>query len=207
MKKRIKQALSCLLTIALMPTFGMVPAFAKETQTTEEALKAEISELYASEPGEVGRLHKMQAFIMELALHAKTLNPDFKIIPQDAAELAFIDGDVDKGALESLISLVDGWGKEEMLFDGDGNTPNDEQKAYVELVKEGLMVTETSTVETAEKLEEYYARAEHWGIIPYPRIGGELAQELFPSKRWGLLLGREPGNDRSWRQNKRRQEY
>jgi len=173
---------------ALAVTMGAAtPSAAKAPAPQDQAtaaLKAEIDQLYASDPGLLGRTHKMQAFIMELALHAKTRNPDFKIIPQDAAELAFVDGDVDKGVLKDLVSLVDGWGKEDLLLDGDGVTPTDEQRAYLELVRKGLMVTETSTVETAAELQEYYARAAKWGVIPYPRIGGELAQQLNPGKRW-----------------------
>jgi endo-alpha-1,4-polygalactosaminidase (GH114 family) len=156
----------------------------QEPADSTTVLKQEINELYASGPGLVGRTHKMQAFIMELALHAKTRDPDFKIIPQDAAQLAFVDGDVSKGELPGLLSLVDGWGKEELLMRGDGITPTKEQEAYVKLAQDGLMVTETSTVDSTAELDEYYARAKNWGIIPYPRIGGDLAQQLYPGKRW-----------------------
>ena len=184
MKRQFKQVISCVLILTLVLTFGTVPAFAKEKPTTEEALKAEIKDLYASEPGLVGRTHKMQAFIMELALHAKSRNPDFKIIPQDGINLAFIDGDWNKGVQKSLISLVDGWGIEGMVGNKSGTTPNDTQKKYMKLVEEGLLVTDTTVCETQEQLDNYYARASAWGIIPYPRIGGALAQELFPGKRW-----------------------
>ena len=186
MRRTIKQALlfavapALLLTISASPTSAATPPSDEGTA----ALKAEINQLYASGSGSLGRTHKMQAFIMELALHAKARNPDFKVIPQDAAQLAFIDGNVDNGVLPGLVSLVDGWGKEEMLLSGDGTTPTNGQRAYVELAKKGLMVTETSTVDSDAQLQEYYRRAANWGIIPYPRIGGTLAQQLFPGKRW-----------------------
>jgi len=128
MKRQFKQAISCLLTLTMLLTFNAVPAFAKETTTKEEALKAEINQLYASEPGLVGRTHKMQAFIMELALHAKSRNPDFKIIPQDGINLAFIDGDWNKGVQKGLISLVDGWEIEGMVGTASGTTSNDTLK-------------------------------------------------------------------------------
>ncbi|GIF50442.1 hypothetical protein DFJ67_5772 [Asanoa ferruginea] len=184
---RRRQILAAALATPLLLTTTAAPASAAKPcvqDPTVAALKAKINELYASGSGLVGRTHKMQAFIMELALHAKTRNPDFKIIPQDAAALAFIDGDVSKGVLPDLVSLVDGWGKESLLLGGDGTTPTSEQAAYIALVKEGLMVTETSTVNSPAQLQEYYRRAQNWGIIPYPRIGGTLAQQLFPGKRW-----------------------
>ncbi len=184
MKRQFKQVISCVLILTLALTLGAVPTFAGEKPTTEEALKAEIKELYASEPGLVGRTHKMQAFIMELALHAKSRNPDFKIIPQDGINLAFIDGDWNKGVQKSLISLVDGWGIEGMVGNKSVTTPNETQKKYMKLVEEGLLVTDTTVCDTKEQLDNYYARASAWGIIPYPRIGGELAQTLFKGKRW-----------------------
>jgi endo-alpha-1,4-polygalactosaminidase (GH114 family) len=171
----------------LMLTMGAIsaaPAAPAPADDGNAALKAQIRQLYSGEPGLLGRTHKMQAFIMELALHAKAQNPDFKVIPQDAAQLAFIDGNVDNGVLPGLVSLVDGWGKESLLLSGDGTTPTNDQRAYIELAKQGLTVTETSTVNSDAQLQEYYRRAANWDIIPYPRIGGTLAQQLYPGKRW-----------------------
>ena len=134
MNRRIRRALLFSVAPALLVTMVAPPASAAQPSADDPtaALKAEINQLYASEPGLVGRAHKMQAFIMELALHAKTRNPDFKVIPQDAAQLAFIDGNVNNGVLPSLLSLVDGWGKEGLLLSGDGITPTSDQRAYLE---------------------------------------------------------------------------
>lgn len=186
MTRRIRQAVLFPVAAALLVTMLATPASAAKPMPDDSAaaLKAEIDQLYAGEPGLLGRTHKMQAFIMELALHAKTRNPDFKIIPQDAAQLAFVDGDVNKGVLEDLVALVDGWGKEGMLLGGDGVTPTATQRPYLELVNHGLMVSETSTINSLAQLQDYYARAQNWGVIPYPRIGGTLAQQLFPGQRW-----------------------
>lgn len=186
MSKHVKRFLALGLTCAMILSMGGVTAFAKEEPRDPDALKAEIAELYASEPGLVGRTHKMQAFIMELALHAKSRNPDFKIIPQDGINLAFVDGDWTKGVQKSLLSLVDGWGIEGMVGKDADLTPNETQQKYMKLVEEGIYVSDTTVCNTQEQLDNYYARAKAWGIIPYPRIGGELAQSLFPGKRWAV---------------------
>ena len=196
-KRYIRRALIVAIAPILVATMGATspaapaapadpadPAAQAAAGDGNAALKEEIRQLYSGEPGLLGRTHKMQAFIMELALHAKAQNPDFKVIPQDAAQLAFIDGNVNNGVLPGLMSLVDGWGKESLLLSGDGTTPTNDQKAYIKLAQEGLMVTETSTVNSSAQLTEYYRRAAQWDIIPYPRIGGTLAQQLFPGKRW-----------------------
>lgn len=185
MKKQFRRALSCVLILAMVMTFGIPSLAVGEAPTEADALRAEIEALYASEPGLVGRTHKMQAFIMELALHAKTRNPDFKIIPQDGINLAFVDGDWEKGLHPGMMALIDGWGIEGMVGSGDPDAePSETQQKYMELVKAGKYVSDTTSVNTAEKLSNYYARAEKWGIIPYPRIGGELAEQLFPGWRW-----------------------
>jgi len=154
-----------------------------------EKLKAEIETLYASESGTTGRLRKMQAFIMELALHAKLLNPEFKIIVQDGIDLAFEEGDWNLGGKKSLIKLVDGWGIEGVVGSSATETsvpaPNTNQQKYTRLTEYGLMVTDTTSVTTSAALQSYYNRARAWNIIPFPRIGGTLASaDLFPGWRW-----------------------
>ena len=182
MNRRIRQAL-LLLAPALLVTMSAAPASAARPNADDPtaALKAEINQLYASEPGLVGRTHKMQAFIMELALHAKTRNPDFKVIPQDAAQLAFVDGDVTKGVLPGLISLVDGWGKEGVLLSGDGITPTNDQLAYLELANNGLMVTETSTVNSSASSRSTTAGPRTGGSSRTPASAGRWPSSCSPA--------------------------
>ena len=161
-----------------------------------EALTAKVDELYEGEVGWEGRLHKMQAFIMEIAIHAKTINPNFKIIPQDGIDLAFIDGDYLNGTLPELMALVDGWGIEGVVGSGVySGTPSEDQDKYRLLsLGAGKFVTDTTTCGTeVALLDNYYPKAELLSIIPYPRIGGgfsrtgvysPLAEEMFPGKRW-----------------------
>ena len=159
-------------------------------------LPAYIEELYASEDGLIGRTRKMQAFIMEIALHAKLVNPNFKIIPQDGIDLAFEDGDWNKGAKKALINLVDGWGIEGAVGTADSDllpSPSTDAQKYTRLTEYGLMVTDTTTCTTPQRLQNYYNRARAWNIIPFPRIGftatppaGQvsLADTLYPGRRW-----------------------
>ncbi len=111
------------------------------------------------------------------------------MIPQDGINLAFVDGDWEKGLNQDLVSLLDGWGIEGMVGKGpldEPDTPNEEQQKYMKLVEAGLLVTDTTVCKTQEELRNYYDRAKAWGIIPYPRIGGELSEELFPAWRWAV---------------------
>ena len=147
-------------------------------------LNKEIQSLYTDASGAPGRIHKMQAFIMELSLHAKSRNPDFKVIAQNGAFLAYNDGKMENGEQFSIKKLVDGYGVEGIVGTGESLRPDIFQRMYVDQAKRGKFVTDTTTVRSEEDLGNYLARADAWGIIPYPRLGAELAVEELHGKRW-----------------------
>ena len=165
-----------------------------EDQTAEEnpytdpdyvdELNKEINTLYNDGPGKIGRVHKMQAFIMELALHAKAQDPNFKVIVQNAAILGYKDGKIENGEHHFMKDLVDGYSVEGVVGKGTSLEPGYFQEPYVDQAKRGKFVSDTTAVRTEEQLNNYLARADAWGIAPFPKVGGELAQELFPGWRW-----------------------
>lgn len=165
-----------------------------EEQTAEEnpytdpdyvaELNKTINTFYNDGSGKIGRVHKMQAFIMELALHAKTQNPNFKVIIQNAAILGYNDGKIENGEQHFMKDLVDGYSVEGVVGKGTSLEPGYFQEPYVDQAKRGKFVSDTTAVRTEEQLNNYLARADAWGIAPFPKVGGELAQELFPGWRW-----------------------
>ena len=165
-----------------------------EDQTAEEnpytdpdyvdELNKEINTLYNDGPGKIGRVHKMQAFIMELALHAKAQDPNFKVIVQNAAILGYKDGKIENGEHHFMKDLVDGYSVEGVVGKGTSLEPGYFQEPYVDQAKRGKFVSDTTAVRTEEQLKNYLTRADAWGITPFPKVGGELAQELFPGWRW-----------------------
>ena len=165
-----------------------------EDQTAEEnpytdpdyvdELNKEINTLYNDGPGKIGRVHKMQAFIMELALHAKAQDPNFKVIVQNAAILGYKDGKIENGEHHFMKDLVDGYSVEGVVGKGTSLDPGYFQEPYVDQAKRGKFVSDTTAVRTEEQLKNYLTRADAWGITPFPKVGGELAQELFPGWRW-----------------------
>ena len=100
-----------------------------------QELDQEIDILYNGGIGKTGRIRKMQAFILELALHAKTQNPDFAVIVQNAGYLAYNDGRFENGDQSYIKDLVDGWSTEGVVGKGDSLTPSVFQKIYIDQVK------------------------------------------------------------------------
>lgn len=61
---------------------------------------------------------KMQDFIMEISSYSRSVDPDFIIIPQNGVELAFNKLDQENGLNESFLNAIDGFGVEELFYNG-----------------------------------------------------------------------------------------
>ncbi len=61
---------------------------------------------------------KMQDFVISIAHQARAINPEFIIIPQNGVELAYLETDQAKGFCEDYLCTVDGFGVEELFYDG-----------------------------------------------------------------------------------------
>lgn len=62
---------------------------------------------------------KMQTFVIDISQYARTLDPDFIIIPQNGAELAFLNLDPEEGTFADYLNAVDGFGIEELFYDSE----------------------------------------------------------------------------------------
>ena len=157
---------------------------------TVAALRAKMAALYGdpNDASPTARINKMQAFIMEIALRAKSRNPHFNIIPQDGIPLAYVNGtgSTTEALLPELMTVIDGWGIEGTM--GTTNTagapvptPNMAQQRYINLRTIGKMISDTTTVSTAEGLQNYIARSKAWNWLGYPRFAMPLSHALDPT--------------------------
>ena len=94
--------------------FKQNPTWVPKGGHTIAELNAIVEEYYGDpdDVSAVGRARKMQALIMELTIKAKTRNPNFQVVPQDALEYAHIDGNANNSYDWNLLNLLDGWGIE-----------------------------------------------------------------------------------------------
>lgn len=61
---------------------------------------------------------KMQDFVVGLSKYARSKDPDFIIVPQNGAELAFNKLNPDAGTNTAYMNAIDGFGIEELFFNG-----------------------------------------------------------------------------------------
>jgi endo-alpha-1,4-polygalactosaminidase (GH114 family) len=106
----------------------------------------------------------MQAFMMELALYAKKVNPGFKVIPQDKVALSKVNGS-GSVVVEELMALIDGWGVEEAGMDADF-------RALMNGNHMDMASTTTSVTTVANLTSRYTAVDTSPKILWHPRIGG-----------------------------------
>ena len=68
---------------------------------------------------------RMQKFVKDISAYARSINPNFIIVPQNGEELAFNNTEPDEGILWSYINAIDGIGIEELFYDTTLNIDND----------------------------------------------------------------------------------
>ena len=128
-----------------------------------------IVEGYYGDPDDVsdiGRARKMQALIMEIAIKAKTRNPNFQVVPQDTLQYAHIDGDPDNEYDWNLLHLLDGWGIENFSATTVTRLAN--------LTKVGIKGTANTNGSTVQIVTDNQKTAADNNILWHPRLSGEV---------------------------------
>src|SRR4030042_2624013 len=133
-------------------------------------LNAKVEEYYGDpdDVSAVGRARKMQALIMEVAIKAKTRNPNFQVIPQDTLQYAHIDGDANNSYDWNLLNLLDGWGIENFSAHTVTRLAN--------LTKVGIKGTANTNGTTVKVVAENQKMAADNNILCHPRLSAEVYQ-------------------------------
>ena len=130
-----------------------------------EALYAKMDALYGDihDFSSTSRANKMRALIMEIALKAKSRNPNFNIIPQDTTSLAYNNGATNQGLDLDFLKLIDGWGIE--------NTST--YSTFTTLRNQGglKMTTATANATSTAAVTTAVATAQAAGSLYFPRLG------------------------------------
>jgi len=110
----------------------------------------------------------MQALIMEIAIKAKTRNPNFQIVPQDTLEYAHIDGNANNSYDWNLLNLLDGWGIENFSATTVTRLAN--------LSKVGIKGTANTNGSTVQIVTDNQKIAADNNILWHPRLSAEVYQ-------------------------------
>lgn len=179
MKRKEFLKTGMLATASLVTTSALISCISKSEKNLSWVPKGGFSiaalnskvEAYYGDPddvSDVGRARKMQALIMEIAIKAKTRNPNFQIVPQDTLQFAHIDGNTNNAYDQNVINLLDGWGIEDFSDITVSQLAN--------LSKVGIKGTANTNGSTLQVVTDNQKIAADNSILWHPRLSAEVYQ-------------------------------
>ena len=123
---------------------------------------------------------QMQKFVQDISAYAREIRPDFIIIPQNGAELAFNEAEPDYGILDSYIAAIDGIGNEELFYDG-GPEVDHYRLNMLRTLKNFVKIMVSDFVSDDANLSDSISRSLNEGFIAFPRSGDNHDYKNIPS--------------------------
>ena len=122
---------------------------------------------------------KMQEFIISISNYARAQDPDFILIPQNGEEILFEDIDPEKGLRADLIQAIDGYGVEELFYNGDSYSPDDYRLGMLRKVNASLKVMVADYLPNADASGAFQA-ADAEQFIAFPRTSSNYDYKTIP---------------------------
>lgn len=123
---------------------------------------------------------KMQEFVIQISDYARKTNPNFIIVPQNGAELAFNKLNPDAGANTTYLNAVDGFGIEELFYTEKSKVDSYRLKMLQKLQpKKKILVSEHILKESA--VEETIAKNKAAGFLCFPRGADNEGYKQIPA--------------------------
>ena len=123
---------------------------------------------------------RMQRFVQDISSYARQIKPQFIIIPQNGAELAFNETEPDKGILASYVDAIDGIGIEELFYDGILNADNERLQMLHILKKHNITVMVSDYVANNSDIADSVNRSRSEGFIAFPRSSNNYDYQYIP---------------------------
>ena len=111
---------------------------------------------------------KMQEFVIDISGYAHNFDQDFIIIPQNGIELAYHETDPALGLDTEYFSAIDGFGVEELFYDGSFD-PDQEQLDILRELVENKKVLVSDYVSEEQNIEDAIRRNLAENFICFPR--------------------------------------
>jgi len=123
---------------------------------------------------------KMQDFIIAISDYARAQDPDFILIPQNGEEILFEDTDPEKGVNARLIQAIDGYGVEELFYNGDSYSADDYRLGMLRKVNSSLKVMVADYLSNADAAGAFQA-ADAEQFIAFPRENANYDYKYIPA--------------------------
>jgi cysteinyl-tRNA synthetase len=136
---------------------------------------------------------EMRDFVQGISSYAKSINPDFVVIPQNGPELVTLDGNED-GAVDLVyLAAIDGVGREDLFYgyDQDNQATPVNETAYMASFLDiceanGVEVLTTDYCSTQSKMNDSYAKNAAKGYTSFAAPQRDLnVIPSYPSAPYG----------------------
>lgn len=116
---------------------------------------------------------KMQEFVIQISNYCKANSPGFIIIPQNGIQLAFKNTSQDEGVYQMYLNAVDGFGNEEIFYDGTYK-PDNERLNMLQVLKQSKTILVSDLVKDDSKIQDDINRNLNEGFLCFPRSKNNL---------------------------------
>lgn len=122
---------------------------------------------------------KMQQFVIDLSKYAKNANPNFLIIPQNGAELAFKNADPSLEKNTTYLNAIDGLGIEELFY--DGKPKKDEYRfQMLQKIKHDKPILVSEVINLEKDIPDAIAKNNQEGFLCFPRTKANYHYAAIP---------------------------
>jgi cysteinyl-tRNA synthetase len=122
---------------------------------------------------------KMQDFVIEISKYSKAQNPNFAIIPQNGEELMFKFLDDGEGFDENFINAIDGFGIEELFYNGSF-TPDNYRLDLLLQAREKLPILVADYTVSQTDFDSSLIFNSDAGFVPFPRTSDNYDYKIIP---------------------------
>lgn len=121
----------------------------------------------------------MQSFIIDISTYARSVDPDFIIIPQNGSELAFNFLTQEDGLSPEFMGAIDAFGIEELFYNGALQNSEERLSMLREIVdQKKILVSEF--VNNNSDIPDAWARNYAEGFLCFPRSSTNYDYTLIP---------------------------
>ncbi len=124
---------------------------------------------------------KMQEFVANISAYARTLNPNFLIVPQNRIELAFNQIEPGNGPHTAYMSAIDAISLEELFYNGSF-APDNKRLGMLQQRKATKKVMVSEFVSQNVNVTDAIARNSNEGFICFVRTGDNYHYKLIPTE-------------------------
>lgn len=124
--------------------------------------------------------NKMQDFVISISKYARAQDPNFILIPQNGEEILFEDVDPEKELKTDLIQAIDGYGVEELFYNGDSYAPDTYRLDILRKVNSSLKVMVADYL-SDDNISGAFQSVDTEQFIAFPRASSNYDYKTIPA--------------------------